>query len=207
MPELVYDRQRIESPYLLRLYGFDEEGFFRFAPESSYCELLDGVLIVPSPAAIRHQKLTVFLTDLLHGWCLREDKGTVLTGPAVMRLTASRLFEPDVMVVRSEHSDRIVEQFVNGPADLVVEILSESTRDYDLNEKARAYRDGDVPEAWFVDEKQKRIVVDRAGQERQEAASGRLESNSLPGFWIDAGWLWQPQLPNPRRLLEGILNG
>lgn len=205
MPELVYDQKPIDSPYLLRLYGFDEEGFFRFAPETGYCELFDGVLVVPSPAGIRHQELTVFFAHLLDAWCHERNAGKVLTGPAVMHLAASRLFEPDVMVIRPEHSQRIGKQTVEGPADFVVEVLSESTRDCDLNEKAGAYRDGGVPEVWFVDEKEKRIVVDRPGQDRRELASGWLESSSLPGSWIDADWLWQPQLPNPRRLLEDIL--
>ena len=207
MPQLVYDQQRIDSPYLLRLYGFDEAGFFRFAPETGFCELLDGVLILPSPAAIRHQQLTVFVTHLLDGWCHERKAGTVLTGLAVMHLATCRLFEPDVMVIRPEHGDRIGEQTVEGPADLVVEVLSESTREYDLKEKAVAYREGGVPEAWFVDERDRRIVVDRADQPRSEVRAGRLAASALPGFWMDASWFWQPELPNPRRLLEEILKG
>jgi hypothetical protein len=36
---------------------------------------------------------------------------------------------------------------------------------------------------------------------------GRLESQAVPGFWIDVSWLWQDPLPDELRCLEQLLSG
>jgi hypothetical protein len=35
--------------------------------------------------------------------------------------------------------------------------------------------------------------------------AGRVESSVLPGFWIDAAWLWRPDLPSTVDCLRQIL--
>jgi len=55
-----------------------------------------------------------------------------------VRLRADKMRVPDVVFYRSEHVDRIHEQFAD-PPDLVVEVLSPSTRAVDEVEKLAEY--------------------------------------------------------------------
>jgi Uma2 family endonuclease len=212
MPKLQFARETfgqrdIDRPYLLKLYGFTEADFDRMAPESAYCELLDGAIIMPSPVGTGHQFVILFLMRLLDAFCKNSNAGRVLFGPAVMHLAKDRMFEPDVMVIRAEHADRILPKKVAGPADLVIEVLSDSTRRYDLTEKEDAYREGGVPEAWFIDVDNRCITVDRLSAPRVEVTTGRLDSAALSGFWLDSAWLWASDLPDPQQCLEQVLRG
>jgi Uma2 family endonuclease len=201
---LSYEDRQLEAPYLLKLYGFSEADFDRMAPESAFCELLDGTIIMPSPVGIGHQYLAQFLAELLAGYCRRGNLGSVLTGPAVMHLAPGRKFEPDVMVVLAQNAHRIGKKQISGPCDLVIEVLSESTRQYDLAEKAAAYRQGGVPETWFIDPDSRTVHVDLADQPRASFDAGRITALSLAGFWLDTAWLWQSPLPDPQECLAQI---
>jgi len=61
------------------------------------------------------------------------------------------VFEPDVMFIRPERLEIVTERNVSGAPNLVVEVLSESTRDVDLGPKLRAYSRYGVDEYWVVD--------------------------------------------------------
>ncbi len=76
----------------------------------------------------------------------QKGLGQVLGSRATMHLARCRKFKPDILFVKSEQMGRVKENQVEGPADMVVEIVSESTRDRDLQEKRRAYQETGVDE-------------------------------------------------------------
>jgi Uma2 family endonuclease len=87
-------------------------------------------------------------------------------------------------------------------------VLSPSTRDYDLEDKRPAYHEAGVGEIWFVDLENRQVIVDRKarrGYSEEVVARGRLHSQELPGFWIEAAWLWADPLPDDLECLEKIL--
>lgn len=71
-----------------------EEDFYRYAPETRFCEFIDGVVYMPSPVHIRHQEIVGFLFDLINGFRLDRGLGSVMTGPAVLRVAPNRNLEP-----------------------------------------------------------------------------------------------------------------
>ena len=182
-------------PYLLRLYGVSEAEFEALADEDLKAEYLDGVMIVHSPASVRHEERQLFLATLLKLYADAHRMGRVLGGNAVFRWKERRL-APDVMVVRDER--RIGPKEVEGVPDLVVEVLSESTRDYDLGEKRWLYREAGVGELWLVDVEGQVVIVERRGRgyTSEEIHEGWVVSEAVPGFRIRAEWLWQEPLPS-----------
>ena len=66
-------------------------------------------------------------------------------------------FIPDEVIVCNP--DIIEENFINGVPDLVVEILSKSTRNVDRDEKFRKYEQYGVKEYWIVDPFMKNVEV------------------------------------------------
>ncbi len=85
--------------------------------------------------------------------------------------------------------DRIV-----GVPDLVIEILSPSTRRIDLVDKRQLYRQYGVPELYFIDYVNDQVVVDCLKDGEYETftrQTGSFESHVLPGLAWDVA-----QLPN-----------
>jgi Uma2 family endonuclease len=78
-----------------------------------------------------------------------------------------------------------------------------------LDETREAYQQAGVSEIWFVDDEQKRLIIDRrqrGGVYREEVKTkGKVTSRVLSGFWLDVAWLWQDPLPNSFQCLQEIL--
>src|SRR5215204_682986 len=105
---------------------YDE--YLAWADEDTHAEWVDGEVIVFMPPVIRHQRLVVFLTTLLELYSRMRDLGEVLVAPTEMRLAMVRSArEPDILFVSHEHRDRVAERRIDGPADLVIEVVSDDS--------------------------------------------------------------------------------
>jgi Uma2 family endonuclease len=68
-----------------------------------------------------------------------------------VRLDDASVLEPDLLVVLREHASIVGTQVIDGPPDLVVEVLSPGTARRDIGIKCEKYRSRGVPEYWIVD--------------------------------------------------------
>jgi Uma2 family endonuclease len=66
-------------------------------------------------------------------------------------LTGVNGVQPDLVFISNENREVLTTQGVRGAPDLVVEILSPSTRSRDLGIKLRAYQAAGVPNYWIAD--------------------------------------------------------
>jgi Uma2 family endonuclease len=206
MGKVLIPSEMVSGEYLFKRYGATVEDYDRAAEEDTRLELIDGILVMHSPASVRHERIFGFLLSLLQGYANKTRAGIVLGSRTPMFLEEDQRFEPDLLFIQQRHLDRLGETALVGPADLVVEILSTATRDYDLNEKRNAYAAGAVPEFWIVDPMASVFLADRpAGTRQAELVRGRYESESLPSFWLDVEWLWQEPLPDAGECLAKIL--
>ncbi|MCL6595920.1 MAG: Uma2 family endonuclease [Firmicutes bacterium] len=123
-------------------------------------ELLEGELLASSSPYPRHQRVVRNLVRLL-GRLQDSGLGEVLPGPLDVVFDRHTVFEPDVIFARAERLGIVTERNVSGAADLVVEVLSESTREVDLGRKLRAYGKHGVEEYWAVDPEAGTIQVFR----------------------------------------------
>ncbi|MGH9332541.1 MAG: Uma2 family endonuclease [Vicinamibacteria bacterium] len=204
------DLKSIEMPYMLRVYGVTEEMFDEMVDdEHTKAELVDGVLVVHSPASIPHDRMVTFVSGLLSFYVGRKQSGIVLgASNALTRLQPGRRVAPDVFYVAKESIPSPLPKQLDGPPDLVVEVVSPSNRAYDLGEKRGAYRTARVKEIWLVDSERQEIILDRLrGTEyvSETFTEGRVTSAVVEGFWIDPSWLWVEPTPDPLGCLEAIL--
>jgi Uma2 family endonuclease len=199
------DGKRVEIPFLVRLGGWTEERYFAEAPEDQLWEFEDGELIVHSPASSRHQRIVRFLTFLLNGYVEERGLGEVFNGPAVLRLREGVDKEPDILFIPQNRRESIKTMYIEGPADLVIEVASSGTRTYDLEEKSRVYREGEVKEYWVADPERRQITI-FLPKKAEVKEKGRILSEAIPGFWIDAEWLWQEPMPSAPSCLREILS-
>jgi Uma2 family endonuclease len=197
----------IEPPYLVVKPDMTEADFYRLADEDSDWEYLDGRVVMHSPASYRHEDLFRFLLTLLSTY-LEEAGGAVVLGSRYpMRLDAHWSPEPDLMVVRSQRRRFLKRQHLEGPADFVVEIASDSDPRLDYREKLPRYRQAGIEEMWIVDQFTRQVLAETKladGYHARTLHTGRLECRVLPGFWIDVGWLWKKRLPPTAQCLRQI---
>jgi Uma2 family endonuclease len=96
------------------------------------------------------------------------------------------VLRPDITVILNENLG-IVKTHIHGVPDLVVEVLSPSTRLRDLGEKSERYLKNGVPEYWIVDPESHRIEVRYNRKTEWEAISDKqLKSEVLPGLVVEA---------------------
>ncbi len=199
----------IEAPYTIRKYGVTEEEYDAVASktEDVKVELIDGVMIVHSPEKTRHERLFKFLLILMDRYTAPRGLGEVLGSMETVHLGECRKVKPDLLFVSRERLGIVTEECVRGAPDLVVEILSESTRYEDLNEKRPLYREAGVKEIWLVDDENRRVLVDRkrdGDYEEQVLTSGELRSEAIAGFRLRVEWLWREELPDPMECLREL---
>jgi Uma2 family endonuclease len=198
----------LEPPYLIVKPFATERDFYRLAGEDSDWEYLDGRIVMHSPASDRHEDVFRFLITLLSNFC-DERGGAVVRGSRYpMRLDERWSPEPDILVVRKARKHLLKKTRLEGPADLVIEIASESDPGLDVREKLPRYRAAGIEEIWFVNPFEKTLLVEtKSGRAytSRTVRSGRVRSTVLPGFWINAAWLWRATLPPTLRCVREIL--
>lgn len=113
-------------------------------------EIIDGRLAVTPAPAVRHQRIVTRLVAALYPMA-DSGRGEVLAGPVDVLLAEGDYLEPDVVFVRKERAGILSERGVEGPPDLVVEVVSPSTAARDRGVKLQRYRHYGVAEYWIVD--------------------------------------------------------
>ena len=198
----------LEPPYLIIKPGMTEAQFYQMADEDSDWEYIAGRIVMHSPASDRHENVFRFLVTLFSNF-LDEKGGAVVRGSRYpLRLDAQWSPEPDILIVRDSRTDLMSPQRLEGPADMVIEIVSESDPGFDYREKQPRYREARIEEIWIVNPFNQTVFVDKlgaGGYVSKELPSGKLDSQVISGFWIEASWLWQEKLPSTLRCIREIL--
>ncbi len=158
------------------------------APEGLRYELVEGDLrMVPSPN-VSHQRISGHLEKALRDRVDRHGLGEVLDAPLDVVLSQHNVVQPDILYVSRHRLGIITKANIWGPPDLVVEILSPSTANWERTAKRAVYAKYGVQELWIVDPEARSIeVAARQGGAdlvtRQVYPEGTtLESQVLPGF-------------------------
>jgi Uma2 family endonuclease len=186
------DGQRLDQPTFHERYAA--------MPERTRAELIGGVVFMPSPLRDAHGE-----TDrLVGGWLFLYQSFTPgLRSPsnATTILGADIEVQPDAQLRISEElggQARVVDDYVNGPPELVVEI-ARSSRSNDLGPKKDEYEKAGVLEYLFVgiEPNQIRLFVLRDGvyQEMVAGEDGIYRSEVFPGLWLDPKALFKEDRP------------
>ena len=130
-------------------------------PDDIRAELIDGVIYDMSTPSILHQ---YFVGELLFRFqtCIREHNQPCVAFAAPfgvgLDLNDKTLVQPDISIVCDPDLDFEATHY-KGTPELVVEVLSPSTRGKDCTIKLQKYMRAGVKEYWIVDPKYKRILV------------------------------------------------
>ncbi len=157
------------------------------------------VEVLPMPT-ISHQRIVAFLYNQLLAFIVQFRPGAeVLFAPLKVRLWPGKYREPDIVVILSEHHERLHEQYLDLP-DLVIEIVSPDNRQLDVSVKRREYAQAGIPEYWIIDPEAERVLVltlaDNHYEVHGEFKTGDCATSSLlDGFEVNVEAVWAAARP------------
>jgi Uma2 family endonuclease len=154
-------------------------------------ELIDGDhYVTPSPTP-RHQLVLANLGGILYAYLREHPLGRIYPAPLDVVLSDSDVVQPDLLFLAGERGDLVTERNLQGAPDLVIEVLSESTRRTDEITKRHLYERHGVREYWVIDPVLETVKIYRLTGEgfRREAelsteAHDRLSTPLLPGLSV-----------------------
>ncbi len=182
--------------------------FLDWADEDTLAEWVGGDIVMSSPETFKHQELLGFINTIVDLFLCVNDLGRTIFPKFLMKLPNSAR-APDLLFISKQRETLIGEYFVNGPADLAVEIVSPESVDRDHKDKFLEYAAGGVSEYWLLD-----AINDTAAFYQLDAEGhyqampldeqGRYFSSSIAGFWLKPEWLWRQPLPNTISVLATV---
>ena len=187
--------------------GVSFENFLTFFAEH-HAEWLVGKVILIVGNNTKHQDILLFLATLLNLFLGIKALGRVLSAGIPMKIAADKpAREPDLLIIFNEHRERIKENYLDGPADIAVEIVSPESVARDRGDKFKEYEAAGVREYWLFDPLRTEAVIYALGDDNRYHPvaidkEGRLTSTLLPGFALHPSLLWREELPTGNELIE-----
>jgi Uma2 family endonuclease len=169
---------------------------------ADYYEWVGGEIVKMSPIHIRHDELIQYFLIMFRWYFTLRPIGDVRLAPYVMRLgTIERGHEPDLQIILSANAHKMGPTFMDGPADIVIEIISPESFDRDTSIKFSEYEKAKVPEYWIIDPIHREARFYRLDDEGvYEAQPTDVEGNyttpALPELEIHVPELWEDKLPD-----------
>jgi Uma2 family endonuclease len=186
------------------------EEFLEWCDEDTLAEWVDGEIIMMSPASDQHQELLEFLITILRVFNEVHQAGWVRIAPFIMRTSVRPSGrEPDILFVTKERTHLVQQAFLDGPADLVVEIVSPESIGRDRGDKFVEYETAGVREYWLIDPLREQAEFYQLGADGRYrlgpvGTDGIYRSLVLEGFWLRVAWFWQNPLPPVLSILKEL---
>ncbi|MGH2532509.1 MAG: Uma2 family endonuclease [Thermomicrobiales bacterium] len=132
-----------------RLKTYDD--LCRMPEDGNRYELIGGVIVVSPAPTWLHQIVLKDLVQVLDSFVKPSRVGWVASAPLDVHLGPHDIIQPDIIYISRERASIVISNGTHGAPDLVVEILSPSTRHRDLGEKLALYARAGVREYWLAD--------------------------------------------------------
>lgn len=177
---------------------------------ADFYEYVGGKLVDLRPVTLRHQELLSYCRMLLDCYFELSPIGMIVGMPFLMKLAAlNTAREPDLQIILNESRSRLHDTYMEGPADICIEVVSPESISRDHGEKFQEYELGGVGEYWIIDHVHTECRFYRLGPdgryERQtENSEGNYETPRLPRFYLHVPSLWQEVLPGPSVIIKMV---
>jgi len=163
------------------------EDLWSIPDDGNLYEIIDGELYVMAPPIPVHQEISKRVFREFDRVAELGKLGQVYFAPIGVKLSERDIVEPDIIFIARDRLSIIREKMVDGAPDIVLEILSPSTRLKDLNLRATLYARSGVREYWQIDPRHRSVVVlflADGAYVPTSADGGFARSKVLPGVSI-----------------------
>ena len=172
--------------YLIVLEGTNE---FFYTLDEVKADYIAGQIFIQMTASRKHEQIFMKLATTLNGLVEKNNLGEVYGSRFPVAIEPEYHPEPDIFFVSKNNPGKFKETCFEGIPDLIIEILSKSTRKHDLETKRTLYQKHLIPEIWFIDYLNKKIIVDYLKNSSYESlewqTQGKAESRMIESFAIN----------------------
>lgn len=128
------------------------EDYLKLDVEGVYLEWVDGKVIGFEVNNLTHQEINGFLLKVMGLFAEFHDLGKIVQVGYAMKLgEQKRGREPDLVYVAKENSERLTYNYLDGAADIAVEIVSPESVERDRKTKFTEYETAGIKEYWLID--------------------------------------------------------
>lgn len=163
--------------------------------EGVHAEWIDGVVYQLPKRSPLHQNIHRTLDKLISKFLSKHCLGNYVVAPTLLRVnsvTSARC--PDMQVILSENAVDKIGREITGPADIVIEIISEHHHTCERGDKFIEYEQGGVGEYWIIDPIREECLFYtlKSGYFRRTDpdANGTYHSTRLKNFALPIQFLW-----------------
>lgn len=177
-----------------------EDYMARYAGE--HCEWVRGYVVKLPSVTADHYSLTCFMSQLISACFALNPIGMLLHRPFVMRTeVAPSGREPDLQIILNDNPGQLTQTAMNGPADIVIEVVSAESVARDYGEKFEEYEKAGVREYWIFDPIRAQALFHRLGVDGtydllSADSDGKYSTPLLPKLVLHVPTLWQDKLPD-----------
>ena len=165
--------------------------YLELPDDGNLYEVIEGELFMTPAPGTKHQLVSGELEFALQTFVKSQSLGVVLNAPCdVLLEPGGTPVEPDIFFISRSRLNIITSQNIQGPPDLIVEIISPSNPEHDRDRKFKLYQESRVAEYWIVDPEVQTIEVFLLQQEAyilhgRFGAGQAATSSVLKGFRVD----------------------
>lgn len=161
-----------------------------YAPEDGKIrEVIHGELYVTAAPSTRHQRLVTELIFLIRTFLQTNPLGLIIVSPIEVVLSEQDAVQPDILFIANAKRAIIAEKRIMGAPDWVIEVLSASTRERDLDLKRKLYAAHGVV-YWALDPEANTLITWDEEGERRYGARDEAGVSVLPGFRLSLAGLF-----------------
>ncbi len=169
------------------------EDYTRLPENGLRYEIIKGELLMTPAPLPKHQRIIANLYGYLWEYLRHQPVGEVFFAPIDVNLPGlASPVQPDLLFIANDRLGIIKERFIEGPPDLIMEVLSAGSEMHDRRTKFELYARAGVREYWLVDPDRRAIeIYVLRGQAYAPLGSFGVEAETrsevLPGFAVKVG--------------------
>ena len=174
------------------------EDYLQFPDDGKRHEIIEGDHYMTPAPRTKHQKISINLATPMAAFAKQKSLGLVLTAPCDVMLSDENVVQPDLLFVSAARAAIVTEDNIQGAPDIVVEILSESSRKKDEVTKRKLYERFAVKEYWIVDPELEIVKIFKLAQQKYGRAielsketNDVLTTELLAGFRLSVSAIFE----------------
>lgn len=159
-------------------------------------ELINGILMRRTSPILSHQKISWKLSHAFEAFNLKKKIGSFFAAPTDVYLDDNNGVVPDISFVANERNFLIENgEYIAGPPDLIVEIISPGSVKRDRVEKKELYERFSVKEFWLIDPANRTVEIYLIEQDAYLLHAfleeeGKLTATTAKGFEMEISELF-----------------
>jgi len=157
---------------------------YALLPEGAPYQLINGKLIFMASPLTIHQQISMTLSLEIGQYIKTHKLGKLFAAPLDVHFDDANIFQPDVLFVSVKRSN-IIQKWIMGAPDFVVEIVSPRLRKADTETKLKVYGKYEVVEYWIVYPEEQQVEVYQNHKSNMQLVQTAFKGNTIQSLAIE----------------------